>query len=240
MKHELSLCVCISEDDIECSDWFLVMHLSNSSSSEPWKMLLFEKLFEKYCYLGDVLVWLLVQLTLEPDMLRCWAHFVKGRAISHLSLPESRLSNDKNAPKILQNTIFFPIIWNFLSSVHHSRSLIDISHTNNRRWNGDGDFRANTPAGLTYLERKLNFTPTVFPSVVNIHHIFQQRVSNCEAWRSGGGDGCRGSRNIRGKKTRRRSACRYLWKWRKLVVVLPAFNCDSQRMEAVTLHKVAK
>lgn len=34
-KHELSLCVCISEDDIECSDWFLVMHLSNSSSSEP-------------------------------------------------------------------------------------------------------------------------------------------------------------------------------------------------------------
>lgn len=96
-------------------------------------MLLFEKLFEKYCYLGDVLVWLLVQLTLEPDMLRCWAHFVKGRAISHLSLPESRLSNDKNAPKILQNTIFFPIIWNFLSSVHHSRSLIDISHTNNRR-----------------------------------------------------------------------------------------------------------
>lgn len=175
----------------------------------------------------------------------CWdvGHILlKDGAFHNLSLPESRLSNDKNAPKILQNTIFFPIIWNFLSSVHHSRSLIDISHTNNRRWNGDGDFRANTPAGLTYLERKLNFTPTVFPSVVNIHHIFQQRVSNCEAWRSGGGDGCGGSRNIWGKKRRRRrrSACRYLWKWRKLVVVLPAFNCDSQHMEAITLHTVSK
>lgn len=50
-------------------------------------MLLFEKLFEKYFYLGDVLVWLLVQLTLEPDMLRCWAHFVKGRGISQSLTP---------------------------------------------------------------------------------------------------------------------------------------------------------
>lgn len=41
------------------------------------------------------------------------------------------------------------------------------------------------------------------------------------------------------KKTKR-SACRFCEKQRKLVVVLPAFHCDSQHMEAVTLHTVAK
>lgn len=49
-----------------------------------------------------------------------------------------------------------------------------------------------------------------------------------------------GARETFEVKKKKRSACRFCEKQRKLVVVLPAFDCDSQHMEAITVHKVAK